>query len=193
MTDLVDQEDSAHAVIESSHVHYRGAILTVVVDDIALASSGARMTREYIAHDRAVAILPVRMGDCGEEVLLIRQYRHPVRSMLWEIPAGLMDIPGEDPIACAHRELREETDLLAASMSFLTRFWTSPGCSQEHIEVYLATGLTSAPEPFPREDEEAEIEMQWFPLAEVVHAVLAGQLASPSLVSGVLAYSVRNH
>lgn len=185
---LRDEEVTAHASILSSATEYRGFIFDVIVDDIELASTSARMRREFIKHDDAVAVLAVRDGESGEEVLLIRQYRHPVRHLLWEIPAGLLDVAGEDPIEAAARELAEEADLGASEFSFLASFYTSPGCSDEQLDVYLARGVYPVETDFEREDEEEEIETAWVPLNDVVAAVLAGNLRSPSLVVGVLAY-----
>lgn len=185
---LRDEEVTAHASILSSATEYRGFIFDVIVDDIELASTSARMRREFIKHDDAVAVLAVRDGESGEEVLLIRQYRHPVRHLLWEIPAGLLDVAGEDPIEAAARELAEEADLGASEFSFLASFYTSPGCSDEQLDVYLARGVYPVETDFECEDEEEEIETAWVPLNDVVTAVLAGNLRSPSLVVGVLAY-----
>ncbi|MCI1895667.1 MAG: NUDIX hydrolase [Ancrocorticia sp.] len=188
---LSDEYAPDHARVLQSAVHYRGAILDTVSDEIELAATGAKMRREYIVHDKAVAILALRQATGGEQVALIRQYRHPVRSILWEIPAGLMDKPGESAPDAAIRELREETDLIADSLEPLVKFWTSPGCSQEMISVFLARDVRKVAVPFTRVDEEAEIEVRWFDLAAVRDAVLAGSLASPSLVNGVLAYYAR--
>ncbi|MGO1637737.1 NUDIX domain-containing protein [Ancrocorticia populi] len=189
MTELVDVRDDEHARLVRSSEHYHGHILDVVADDIELASTGASITREYIRHDDAVGILAVRDGAAGEEVLLIRQYRHPVRSLLWEIPAGLLDIEGEDKAVAAARELGEETDYEAESLTPLASFYTSPGCSDELLHVYLARGVSPSLSNFAREDEEAEIETHWFPFEDVAAAVLAGKLHSPSLVVAVLAYA----
>ncbi len=186
---LRDEEVTAHASILSSATEYRGFIFDVIVDDIELASTSARMRREFIKHDDAVAVLAVRDGESGEEVLLIRQYRHPVRHLMWEIPAGLLDVAGEDPIEAAARELAEEADLGASEFGFLASFYTSPGCSDEQLDVYLARGVYPVETDFEREDEEEEIETAWVPLNDVVTAVLAGNLRSPSLVVGVLAYA----
>ena len=158
-----------------------------MTDDLTLASTGGHMMREYIKHDDAVAVVPVREGEGGTEILLIRQYRHPTRSVLWEIPAGLLDKPGEDTLQAAERELAEETGMAAAEYEFLARFYTSPGCSDELLTVYLARGLTSVATDFVREDEEAEIQMEWRALDEVIAAVRRGDVASPTLVVGVLA------
>lgn len=187
---LRDEEVTAHASTLASATEYRGFIFDVIVDDVELASTSARMRREYIKHDDAVAVLAVRDGKSGEEVLLIRQYRHPVRHLMWEIPAGLLDVVGEDPVEAAARELAEEADLGASTFSFLASFYPSPGCSDEQLDIYLARGVYSVETDFEREDEEEEIETAWVPLHDVVAGVLAGHLHCPSLVTGVLAYAV---
>ncbi|MGO1592273.1 NUDIX domain-containing protein [Ancrocorticia sp.] len=190
-TQLADVRDSNHARITGRTEPFTGHIFGVVADDIELQSNGAAMTREFIRHDDAVGILAVRERDNGPEVLLIRQYRHPVQSVMWEIPAGLLDVAGEAPEAAAARELAEETDHQAATYTPLASYYTSPGCSDEQLHVYLAQGVTATDHQFVREDEEAEIETKWFPVEDVVAAVLAGDLKSPSLVVGILAYVAR--
>ncbi|MGN6446382.1 NUDIX domain-containing protein [Amnibacterium sp.] len=144
---------------------------------------GTEITREVIRHPGAVAILAL---DDEERVLLIRQYRHPTRARAWEIPAGLLDMDGEAPLAAAQRELAEEADLAAERWNVLADFQNSPGGSDETIRVYLARGVSSVP-AFARHDEEADIETRWVPLDDVVDAVLARRVQSPSLVVGALA------
>ena len=107
MEQLRDVRDEGHVKVRASNIRYRGYILDLVTDDLTLASTGGHMMREYIKHDDAVAVVPVREGEGGTEILLIRQYRHPTRSVLWEIPAGLLDKPGEDTLQAAERELAE--------------------------------------------------------------------------------------
>ncbi|MCF2706168.1 NUDIX hydrolase [Arcanobacterium haemolyticum] len=186
---LKDAVAQDHVGLRERLVPYRGSILDLVEDHITLGDS--ELTREYIDHDDAVAIVAIRDGECGEEVLLIRQYRHPIRRMMWEIPAGLLDIEGEPPLQAAARELREETDMVADSYEPLVNFFVSPGCSAERLHVFLARGVHRAESVFERTEEESEIEVSWHPLDEVVTAILAGDLACPTLVSGVLAYALR--
>ena len=130
-------------------------------------------------------MLPV---DEQDRVLLIRQYRHPVRMHLWEVPAGLLDVEGEPLLDTAQRELREEADLVASTWHTLVDHYTSPGISDEGIRVYLAQGLSEVPqtERHSREAEEAEIAPMWVPLEEAVSAVLAGKIHNPSAVVGIL-------
>lgn len=165
---------------------YEGRIWDVVSDSFQLSETGEALTRDYIDHPGAVAVLP--MNDAGE-VLLIRQYRHPVGMDLWEIPAGLLDVEGEDFVVGAARELAEEADLAAATWNVLADFFNSPGSSSEAIRIYLARGLTEVPhhERHERTDEEAEIEFHWIALDEAVASVLAGRLHNPSAVVGILA------
>ena len=193
---LADAAVPEHVTTLASKRHYEGAIMDVVVDQIALAD-GQELRREFIEHDDAVGVLALRdghaadggEGEAGEEMLLIRQYRHPVRGMLWEIPAGLLDIEGEDPAEAARRELYEEADLVAGSLERLVSMYASPGCSTELYTIYAARGCAEAEVPFERTEEEAEIERRWVPVREVLAAVRRGDLHSPTLVSAVLAYA----
>ncbi|RAX46622.1 ADP-ribose pyrophosphatase [Arthrobacter sp. AQ5-06] len=165
---------------------YEGRIWDVVSDSFQLSETGESLTRDYIDHPGAVAVLP--MNDAGE-VLLIRQYRHPVGMDLWEIPAGLLDVEGEDFVVGAARELAEEADLGAGEWNVLVDFFNSPGSSSEAIRIYLARDLTEVPhhERHERTDEEAEIEFHWIALEDAVAAVLEGRLHNPSAVVGILA------
>ncbi len=181
----VSDEPSPRRLL-SSHKVYEGRIWDVVSDSFQLSDDGDPLVRDYIDHPGAVAILP--MNDDGD-VLLLRQYRHPVGMDLWEIPAGLLDVEGEDFVVGAARELAEEADLVASRWNVLADFFNSPGSSSEAIRIYLARGLSDVPghELHVRTDEEAEIELHWTPLDEAVAAVLAGRLHNPSAVVGILA------
>lgn len=170
----------------SSRKVYEGRIWDVVSDDFQLSEDSAVLTRDFIDHPGAVAVLP--MNDAGQ-ILLLRQYRHPVGMDLWEIPAGLLDIEGEDFVVGAARELAEEADIAAGTWHVLADFFNSPGSSSEAIRIYLARDLTDIPhhERHERTDEEAEIEFHWIDLDDAVAAVLAGHLHNPSAVVGILA------
>lgn len=181
----VSDEPSPRRLLSSKKV-YEGRIWDVVSDSFQLSDEGEPLVRDYIDHPGAVAILP--MNDDGD-VLLLRQYRHPVGMDLWEIPAGLLDVEGEDFVVGAARELAEEADLVASRWNVLADFFNSPGSSSEAIRIYLARGLSDVPghELHVRTDEEAEIELHWTPLDEAVAAVLDGRLHNPSAVVGILA------
>jgi 8-oxo-dGTP pyrophosphatase MutT (NUDIX family) len=165
---------------------YEGRIWDVVSDTFQLQDSGGALTRDYIDHPGAVAVLP--MNNDGE-ILLLKQYRHPVGMDLWEIPAGLLDVEGEEFQVGAARELAEEADLAAGTWKVLADVFNSPGSSSEAIRIYLARDLTEIPhhERHERTDEEAEIEFHWIKLDDAVESVLAGRLHNPSAVVGILA------
>lgn len=169
-----------------SRVVYEGRIWNVVSDTFSLTDDGEPLVRDYIEHPGAVAILA--MNDAGQ-VLLINQYRHPVRMTLWEIPAGLLDVPDEDFVAAAARELAEEADLTAERWNVLTDLFLSPGSSSEALRIYLARGVAEIhpDERHERTHEEAEIELAWVDLDDAVAAVLAGRIHSPSAVAAILA------
>ena len=141
------------------------------------------VVREFVDHTGAVAVLAL---DADERVLLIQQYRHPIGERDWELPAGLLDIAGEDPAVAAGRELEEEADLVAGSLQLLTEFYTTPGGSNESIRIYLARDLTATAEAFARAEEEADILLEWVPLDDAVAAVLDGRLHNSILMLGVL-------
>ncbi|KJL27484.1 NUDIX domain-containing protein [Microbacterium oxydans] len=169
-----------------SDLVYEGAVWDVR-DDLVRYGDG-QIRRQYVAHTGAVAI--VALDDDGR-VLLIQQYRHPIRHRDWELPAGLLDIPGEPPLEAARRELAEEADLIAEHWEPLVSSWTTPGGNDEIIHLFLATGITPAPAAHAREDEEADIRVEWVPLEEAVEAVLAGRMRNGILSIGVLATSLR--
>lgn len=181
MTDLL-QDELARAQVTRSETVYRGRVWDIRRDEVAY--NGGSLVREYTDHPGAVAILAL---DDQERALVIRQYRHPVRLREWEIPAGLLDVAGEDALAAAQRELAEEADLEASEWHVLAEFATSPGGSDEAIRIYLARGLSARHVVFARTEEEADIEVRWEPLDDLVAGVLARRLQNPSLAVGVLA------
>lgn len=178
-------EPSPRPLVGSSVV-YSGRIWDVVEDTFRLEAGGEPLVRDYVTHPGAVAVLAM---NAQGQVLLLRQYRHPVRMALWEIPAGLLDVDGEDFAAAAARELAEEADITAASWHVLTDVFLSPGSSREALRIYLARDIAEVPEHelHERTHEEAEIEPLWVDLDEAVQAVLDGRLHSPSAIAGILA------
>lgn len=173
-----------HTVLTSETLH-QGRVFDLLSERVDLGGD-AVVTREFVKHPGAVAIVAL---DAEENVVLIRQYRHPVRSRLWEVPAGLLDIPGEPLVDAARRELAEEVDLIADSWHTLVDFYTSPGASDEALRIFLARDLQPVPEGerHQRQEEERDMEIARIPLAEAAAAVLAGAIHNPSAVAGVLA------
>jgi 8-oxo-dGDP phosphatase len=162
-----------------------GMVWDVVRDSVDLGEAGV-VRREFIQHPGAVGILAL---DEQGRVAVVDQYRHPVGMVLWEIPAGLLDIAGEPPVTCAQRELAEEADLVAREWHVLADFMNSPGGTSEAFRCFLARGLSDVPEAdrHARHGEELAMQVRWVALDELRDDILAGRLHSPSLVVGVLA------
>ena len=160
--------------------------------DVVQMPDGDCASREVIEHPGAVAI--VALDEAGR-VLLIRQYRHPVGRQLWEVPAGLRDVPGEPLLETAKRELLEEAGYLAADWHVLADFFSSPGSTSERLRIFLAQGLTFVPaadREYVPDHEEAHLVIEWAPLDEVVARFLAGELHNGVMAIGVLAaYAAR--
>jgi len=140
--------------------------------------------RTVVTHVGAVGILAL---DERDRVLMIRQYRHPVARQLWEIPAGLRDVTGEELADTARRELLEETGYAAREWHTLVDSYASPGITTERIRIFLARGLEPAETDYEREGEEKYLRTEWVPLAEAAHLVLAGKLHNSATITGILA------
>lgn len=164
---------------------FSGRVVSLRKDEVVPPGGGPRFVRDVVVHPGAVAVLA--LDDAGD-VLVVHQYRHPVGHRLYEIVAGLLDVPGEDPLDAAARELAEEAHLVAADWRVLVDFFTSPGMTTESIRVYLARGVRAAPGPaYAGVDEEADMPTSWVALDELLAGVLAGRLHNPTLLAGVLA------
>ncbi|MFI9647128.1 NUDIX domain-containing protein [Streptomyces sp. NPDC052040] len=169
--------------IRATETPFTGKKTSVRADDVVMPN-GAVARRDYQVHPGSVAVVAL---DEQDRVLVLKQYRHPVRHKLWEVPAGLLDIPGENPLHAAQRELYEEAHVKAEDWRVLTDVYTSPGGSDEAVRIFLARDLSEADgRRFEVEDEEADMELARIPLAELVRGVLAGDLHNTCLVVGVL-------
>jgi ADP-ribose pyrophosphatase len=175
-------DEPATVEVASSEVVFDGYIWDVRRESFDY--NGTTLRRDFVDHSGAVAIFAL---DDEDRVLLIKQYRHPVRRREWEPPAGLLDVAGEPPLDAAKRELEEEVDLQADRWDVLVDYVTTPGGNNEAIRIFLARGLRSTAQPFAREGEEADMELRWVGLDDVVDAVLASTVQNPSLVIGALA------
>ncbi|MEU2102725.1 NUDIX hydrolase [Nocardia sp. NPDC019255] len=168
--------------IASSKTVYSGAILALRLDQVRMPG-GKVVEREVIEHHGAVAVAAI---DDDGNVVLINQYRHPIGRRLLELPAGLLDVPGEDPLVAARRELAEETGLAARDWAVLVDVALSPGFTDEALRVYLARGLYETERPDP-EFEEADLEVVRMPVDAAVRAALSGEIVNATAVAGVLA------
>lgn len=162
----------------ASRIRFQGRLLVVVEDEVRMPD-GRQATREYIRHPGAVVV--VAINDEGS-VILERQWRHPLGAAVIELPAGKID-PGEAPLACAKRELREETGYVAAQWRELGTLHPCVGYSDERLILYLALGLTQAG---ARPDEGEHLEVFALPLAEAMAWVDEGRVTDAKSVAGLL-------
>jgi 8-oxo-dGTP pyrophosphatase MutT (NUDIX family) len=176
-----------HWPVERSEDLYRSGLPFALRADVVHrpgAEDEEPFTRVVLEHPGAVVILAV---DDEERVLCLRQYRHPARMRMVELPAGLLDVEGEEPRAAAERELLEEAGLEAAEWSPLGSAYSSPGISSEVIHYFLARGLRSADRgDFVAAHEEADMETLWVPFAELLRAVTEGRVQDAPVLIAVL-------
>jgi 8-oxo-dGTP pyrophosphatase MutT (NUDIX family) len=177
-------EPHEYRVLDSETV-FDGHVFSLRRDTVAMPGGGDSV-RDVVHHPGAVAIVAL---DAEDRVLLLRQYRHPIGTYLWELPAGLRDADGEPPLETAKRELAEEAQLAAGRWSLLATPYSSPGFSDELVLIYLAEDLSDVdrPEGFVVEHEEADLTLERVPLADAVQRVFDGDIRNASAVIGVLA------
>jgi 8-oxo-dGTP pyrophosphatase MutT (NUDIX family) len=181
MPDIL-RDEPVDVAVSSSTREFEGRVWDIRRETFTIA--GSEVVRDFVDHTGAVAVLVM---DERDRVLLIQQYRHPVRTRDWELPAGLLDMAGENSLAAAQRELAEEADLVAERWDVLSDIMVSPGGSSEVIRIFLARGVSATGEPFERTEEEAEIELRWVDLDEAVEAVLERRVQNSILCVAVLA------
>jgi 8-oxo-dGTP pyrophosphatase MutT (NUDIX family) len=164
---------------------FTGRVLSLHLDRVQM-SDGRVAEREVVDHPGAVGV--VALDDDGA-ILLVNQFRHPVRARLDELPAGLLDVDGEPALLAAQRELAEEAAVTASRWHVLVDLLTSPGMSNEAIRLFLARDLTpvAGEERFQPEHEEITLTVHRVPLGEAVGRVFAGELSNAAAVAGILA------
>ena len=166
----------------SSETLHTGRIFALRRDQVRMPG-GKVVTRDVVEHFGAVAV--VAMDDDGN-IPMVYQYRHAFGRRLWELPAGLLDVGGEPAQLTAARELKEEAGLKADTWRVLVDLDSTPGFSDESVRVYLATVLTEVDRP-EAHDEEADMTLEWYPLAEATRKVLSGEIVNAIAVAGILA------
>lgn len=163
---------------------FAGKLLHVQLDHVTLPS-GNDATREYIRHPGAVAIVPVL--DDGR-IILVKQCRYPLGTVMWEIPAGKLDHgPEEEILECAKRELSEETGYTARKWDFLISIATTPGFSDEIIHIFKAEGLRSG-EQHPDDDE--FISARAFSPEEIKNMIKNGELYDSKTICALYASGI---
>jgi ADP-ribose pyrophosphatase len=174
---MTDYDVEAHEVLATERA-FEGHIIDVFRDQVRLPD-GRTVTWERVAHPGAVGMVPLKEDG---KVVMVRQYRHAVRGVILEIPAGKLD-SGEDPVDCANRELAEETGMKAAEMIPLSEFYNSPGYSDERFFAYLARGLS----PAPGEAEEDEfLELVEIDLDSATSLIASGQIRDAKSIIGLM-------
>ncbi|MFC5907404.1 NUDIX domain-containing protein [Streptacidiphilus monticola] len=178
------QDSAEEWEVVGSRTSFHGKVWDITTDEVVMPD-GKVSARDYQQHTGAVGVLA--LNEAGE-ALLVRQYRHPVRQKLWELPAGLLDVPGEHPLKAAQRELYEEAHHEAGDWRVLVDIYPSPGGSSEAIRVFLARNVSEVSgERFEAEGEELDLELRWVPLDEMVRGILAGELHNAAMVTAALA------
>lgn len=164
-------------LIETKTV-FTGKVLKMRYDRVRLPN-GREATREVVEHPGAVAVVPVTAEG---KVVLVRQYRYPVKEVLLEIPAGKLD-KGEEPEICAHRELEEETGFKAGRLEHLTTFYTGPGFTDEIMYLYLARDLTATAQ---RLDEDEFLAVSHYTEAEIKSLLAAKKINDAKTLIGLM-------
>ncbi|MDH7515251.1 MAG: NUDIX hydrolase [Bacteroidota bacterium] len=165
-------------------IMYAGRVFTAVRDEVEFRK-GVASIREVVEHGGGAVAVPVFPGG---DVLLIRQFRYPVRREILELPAGKLD-RGEDPVECARRELEEEAGWRAASMEHLSSMMTTPGFCSEILHLYLATGLTPC-ERNLEEGEESIVPIR-IPLREALEMTARGDISDGKTIAGLFLAAMR--
>ncbi len=176
--DLIEKKISGESVFDGRLLHVRR--------DTVLLPNGHETIREWVKHPGASAVLPVLEDG---SVVLVRQYRYPVGRVTLEIPAGKLDVEGEDPLGCAKRELKEETGYVAEHYTKLFSLATTVGFSDEWIHIYYAEGLTAG-EDCPDEDE--FIHTVRMPLEKAIALVEDNTIVDGKTVTALLMYAARH-
>lgn len=189
MDESLADRPASWPVLRSRDLH-RDAWIVALREDVVTRPGHPddEFARISLEHPGAVVILAV---DDEERVLCLRQYRHTTQREFIELPAGLRDAAGEPSVETAKRELREEAELAATAWQLLLSTFASAGISEEAHDIFLARGLT--PEPrgdFAMVHEEAEMEVFWAPMSDLLDAVLGGRVRQGPLAQAVLAYDV---
>jgi ADP-ribose pyrophosphatase len=175
--------DDLYPVISSTPV-FTGRVISLRTDEVRM-TDGSVSRREVVHHPGAVGVVAL---DDDENIVLVNQFRHPVRAFLDELPAGLLDVEGESALDGAKRELFEEAGLRAGRWDVLIDLYTSPGMTDEAIRIYLARELRPAEgEAFTPEHEEIIMTVTRIPLDDAVARVWRGEVTNAAAVAGIMA------
>jgi ADP-ribose pyrophosphatase len=178
---------SGHPEVVESTTPFDTGFLKVVVDKLRFPD-GSQSEYQTVKHPGAVAVVPV---DENGRILLVRQRRHAVDDNLLEIPAGKLE-PDEDPWDCARRELEEETGFTCGHLELLVNYFTSPGFTDERVQVFLGKELRKVAEP-PETDSSEPISIEWLDKQEAVPAILDGRVVDGKSIVGLALLRLQDH
>jgi ADP-ribose pyrophosphatase len=164
-----------------SEKKYAGKIFDLIVDEIEYPS-GNRSVREVASHPGGAVMVPVLPGN---NIILVKQFRYPIRRFIYELPAGKLN-PNEDPKACAHRELGEETGYTAEHMQLLTAIYTTPGFCNERLHIYLATNLKQSERGQQLEEGEASLTLEIVSLQHAIEMIENQDIVDGKTICGIL-------
>ena len=180
--DEAEHDAELHEEVIDSEIAWRGKIFDIERLQVRLPN-GHTSVRDVVRHRGAAAVVALTTSG---KIALVRQYRTSLGRVTVEIPAGKLD-PGEDPLECAKRELKEETGFVAGRIAYLTTIATSCGFADELIHIYLATQLSFEG---ARPDDDEFLNVDLVPVGELVDAVLDGKIEDAKTVVGALACEV---
>lgn len=162
---------------------YTGRVISLDIDEVRFPN-GTTGSLEMVRHPGASAVLPVLSDPAGPDpqILLLKQYRYAAGEFIYEVPAGRLD-DGEDPLACARRELLEETGLIAERLERLTSFYTTPGFTDEYIHAFLASGLSSGT---PSHETDEFIRLETLPLSRALSLIEQGEIVDGKTIITLL-------
>ncbi|WP_173048234.1 NUDIX domain-containing protein [Nitrospira sp. KM1] len=161
---------------------FNGKVITVNIDSVALPN-GVTVDLEVVRHPGAAAVVPLKPDGT---VMLVRQFRHAAGGFIYEIPAGKL-YPGEDPQACASRELEEEIGYRAGTLELLSSVFTAPGFTDEVIHIYRATDLTKGHQHLDKDEVLDVVELS---LQEAVAMIRSGAIRDAKTMVGLLSIYV---
>jgi len=171
--------EDAYKLVNSSTV-FEGAIIKVVHDTITLPN-GKTALREIVRRADGACVLPITQD---KKLVLVRQYRHTMGSLVLEVPAGTLE-PGETHLSCAKRELEEETGYYSSNLQFLTKICGSIGFCAELIHIYYATDLLPGKQ---NPDPEEFISVEYYCLEDAIQMIFDGRIADAKTATAILAY-----
>jgi ADP-ribose pyrophosphatase len=161
----------------SSDRIYTGKVISLKVDTVEVENKGYQK-REIVEHCGAVGIVAINDNN---EVVLIKQFRKAIEKVIWEIPAGKLEV-GENPKECAIRELKEETGYEAENLKLIHKFFTSPGFSNQKVYIYLATGLTVGEHSL----DDQSLEVYKIDLEDAYNMVIRNEIEDAKTLIGIL-------